>query len=85
MKEASGELSMTAVAAIAIGAIAVIFTTLILPALKTNIQRSTLCAQAYDCVTDGAKDGWANCTYLNENNEEKPITCKYDEADLTVK
>ena len=39
MKEASGELSMTAVAVVAIAAIGVVFTTLIWPAIKNNITR----------------------------------------------
>lgn len=38
MKEASGELSMTAVAVVAIAAIGVVFTTLIWPAIKKILQ-----------------------------------------------
>lgn len=78
MKEASGELSMTAVAAIAIGAIAVIFTTLILPSLRTNITRNAQCAQAYNCTAPTGTDKFAQCYYLDENSEEKPVKCKWE-------
>ena len=80
MKEASGELSMTAVAVVAIGAIAVLFTTLILPGLRANIKRNTYCSQAFNCKTEGAKSGYANCTYLDEKNEEKPVSCKLEDT-----
>jgi len=49
MKEASGELSMTAITVVAIAAIAVVFTTLIWPGIKANITRSTNCSQAFNC------------------------------------
>ena len=39
MKDATGELSMTAVAVVAIAAISVVFTTLIWPSIKKNIVR----------------------------------------------
>ena len=76
MKEASGELSMTAVAVVAIAAIGVLFTTLIWPSIKANIQRNTNCAQAiscddptagaktqtcYYCVDDSSKAGGVDC------------------------
>ena len=50
MKDATGELSMTAIAVVAIAAVGVVFTTLIWPSIKANITRSTYCAQAYNCV-----------------------------------
>lgn len=70
MKEASGELSMTAIAVVAIAAIGVVFTTLIWPGIKANIQRSTNCAQAYDCV--GCNGNTCSCTYLDESGT--PVT-----------
>ena len=69
MKDATGELSMTAVAVVAIAAIAVVFTTLIWPAIKSNITRSARCSQAYKC--DGE-----TCYYLDENNSELSVICK---------
>lgn len=41
MKEASGELSMTAIAVVAIGALAVLFTTIILPMIQRGIIQNT--------------------------------------------
>ena len=70
MKEASGELSMTAVAVVAIAAIGVVFTTLIWPSIKANITRSANCSQAFDC--GAANNGMRTCTYCKtdacENN-----------------
>ena len=76
MKDATGELSMTAVAVVAIGAVAVVFTTLIWPSMKANITRNTYCAQAYS--RSAASNGKANCKYLDENNKEKDIICSVD-------
>lgn len=73
MKEASGELSMTAVAVVAIAAIGVVFTTLIWPAIKNNITRSTYCTQAYDC--NNCSGGKCTCKYLDEKNTEQKVTC----------
>ena len=72
MKEASGELSMTAVAVVAIAAIGVVFTTLIWPAIKNNITRSTYCTQAFDCTCSGDT---CNCYYLDENNAKQEVKC----------
>ena len=55
MKEASGELSMTAVAVVAIAAVGVIFTTLIWPGIKKSLAHNTACASAYGCNCDGSK------------------------------
>lgn len=82
MKEASGELSMTAVAVVAIGAIAVLFTTLILPGLRANIKRNTYCAQAYNC---NGTEGLVNCTYLDENGKENTVQCQMDDVDVSGK
>lgn len=73
MKDATGELSMTAVAVVAIAAISVVFTTLIWPSIKQNIVRSTNCTQAYDCDCSG--DGLCECKYLDKNDEEKSVKC----------
>ena len=81
MKEASGELSMTAVAVVAIAAVGVLFTTLIWPNIKSNIQRTSQCSQAYGCtnctdITGGKK---CTCYYLDKDNNEKSVTCTLDE------
>lgn len=49
MKEASGELSMTAIAVVAIGAIAVLFGTFIFPNIKSSLEMQQLCSAAFGC------------------------------------
>ena len=73
MKEASGELSMTAVAVVAIAAIGVVFTTLIWPSIKANITRSANCTQAYNCTN--CNGSMCTCTYLDEKNQPQSVQC----------
>lgn len=61
MKEASGELSMTAVAVVAIAAVGVLFTTLIWPSIKGQLLGSAKCSSAFNC-TNGANDTTGTCT-----------------------
>ena len=74
MKEASGELSMTAVAVVAIAAVGVVFTTLVWPTIKNSIQQSTKCTSAYGCNCDDK--GNCQCFYMDDKNQEQSITCK---------
>ena len=84
MKDATGELSMTAVAVVAIAAIGVVFTTLVWPAIRTNIMRSTYCSQTIRCNEPDA-NGMADCTYcantvegnadIGTDCDEKSIKC----------
>lgn len=74
MKDATGELSMTAVAVVAIAAISVLFSTLIWPSIRNNITRQTHCTAAYGC-TPGENPNVVNCYYLDDEGEEKEITC----------
>lgn len=67
MKDATGELSMTAVAVVAIAAIGVVFTTLVWPAIRTNILRSTYCSQTVSCG-DPDDDGMAPCKYCPDTS-----------------
>lgn len=73
MKDATGELSMTAVAVVAIAAIAAVFTMVIWPQIRTTITRNSKCSEAYNCNDNG--DGTADCQYLDENGAPQPITC----------
>ena len=89
MKEASGELSMTAVAVVAIGAVAVIFGTLIYPNLKTTLAHNSACAGAYGCspgdnnneqkckvaAPDGNTDKCADIGASPSGTSECLITC----------
>ena len=67
MKEASGELSMTAVAVVAIAAVGVLFTTLIWPNIKSGITSSTRCSQAFNCK-DSDKSGKMQCEYCKDDD-----------------
>ena len=75
MKDATGELSMTAVAVVAIAAIAVVFTTLVWPRIRTNILRSTYCSQAFNC--GDAADGMMTCQYCTDEGDrgDTNVTC----------
>lgn len=77
MKDATGELSMTAIAVVAIAAIGVVFTTLIWPNIKATIQRNTNCSQAYNC--EPGETGMQNCTYLDQNNQPHTVVCPAQE------
>lgn len=82
MKEASGELSMTAVAVVAIAAIGVVFTTLIWPSIKSNITRSTKCTQAFSCTcTPGQK--MCSCSYCKDDacTTQETVQCPNKDAD----
>ena len=68
MKDATGELSMTAVAVVAIAAIGVVFTTIIWPNIRTNILRSTYCTQAFACGE--ATDGLKTCKYCPDTSAD---------------
>ena len=77
MKEASGELSMTAIAVVAIAAIGVLFTTLIWPSIKANISRSSNCSQAFNCETPTAGAKTMKCEYCKDEAcaDIQPIQC----------
>lgn len=82
MKDATGELSMTAVAVVAIAAISVVFTTLIWPSIKANIQRSSYCSQAFNCTEptgDKADNSMVECYYCTSDDPDcanpKSIKC----------
>ncbi len=74
MKEATGELSTTVIAVVAIAAVLTIFTTVLLPYLKTSITARMHCSDAYscNCPNDGGR-----CTCLYDDGEEigKEVRC----------
>ena len=72
MKDATGELSMTAVAVVAIAAIGVVFSTLIWPQIRTNIMRSTYCANAFDYTDSG--NGMQLCHYCADT-DDSTVSC----------
>ena len=85
MKEASGELSMTAVAVVAIAAVGVLFTTLIWPSVKKSLAHNTACSSAYACNPSGnhytctvVKPEGQNCSDIGGTDSgtgECTITC----------
>jgi len=50
MKEATGELSTTVIAVVAIAAILTLFTTVLLPYLQSSIASRMHCSDAYGCT-----------------------------------
>lgn len=78
MKDATGELSMTAVAVVAIAAIAALFGTLIWPNIQRNILRSTYCSQAIYCDEDSGKGNMVKCTYCKNDDctETGEVECQ---------
>ena len=77
MKDATGELSMTAVAVVAIAAIGVVFSQLVWPAIKRNIERSAHCTESDGCTCAG-NGGVGQCFYLDENDATQKIQCPED-------
>ncbi len=77
MKEASGELSMTAVAVVAIAAIGVVFTTMVWPSIKANITRNTKCSQTISCETAAANAKTVKCSVCKDDNctQTEDIMC----------
>lgn len=74
MKEATGELSTTVIVVVAIAAVLTIFTTILLPYLKTSISARMHCADAYGCVCpdDGSR---CDCKYDDEDGNEQAVKC----------
>lgn len=79
MKDATGELSMTAVAVVAIAAISVVFTTLIWPSIKSNIVRSTHCTEAHYC--DCSSGNICDCKYMDTDGNEVDVKCPKKDVD----
>lgn len=79
MKEASGELSMTAVAVVAIAAVGGIFMAFVWPQLKGSMMAKTKCQSAYNCsACAGAANGKAGTKtcygYYDENGNSQNAT-----------
>lgn len=89
MKEASGELSMTAVAVVAIAAVGVLFTTLIWPSIKNSLVAGTRCASAFNCCDDATESFTAKsckCDYYGENGNviTDGVTCPNNDVNRTT-
>jgi len=77
MKEASGELSMTAIAVVAIAAIGVLFGTIIFPNIQESLQHNQMCSAAFGCTCTGAV---CNCRATNSSGTVVSITCDNPES-----
>ena len=66
MKEATGELSMTAIVVVAIVAVGGLFTAFVWPSLKGALQNKTNCATAFGCTTCTNKK--MTCTGYTDGN-----------------
>ena len=79
MKEASGELSMTAITVVAIAAIAGVFTMIIYPRIRANIIAQADCTAKFNCgQCDG---GTQTCSAMTEDgNGTRSIVCPCEEA-----
>ena len=71
MKEATGELSTTVIAVVAIGLIATLFATVVLPMIRTQIDANIHCASAVNC----------DC---GEDEDNPTCSCQYYEEDALV-
>ena len=76
MKEATGELSTTMIAVVAIAAILTIFTVILLPYLRESIQSRLHCVDAYGCTE--CSNGKCKCKYTTGEGtaqQEHDIRC----------
>lgn len=78
MKEATGELSTTVIAVVAIAAIATLFVTVLLPMLRGQIKARTMCATAV-CGACDVTSKTASCQYQETDDSGavsiSTITC----------
>ena len=75
MKEATGELSTTVIAIVAIAAVLTIFTVWLLPAMRSSIRAKTYCSSSVQC--GACEDGRRTCHYYNDDMtvSEDTIEC----------
>ena len=73
MKEATGELSTTMIAVVAIAAILTIFTVVLLPYLKGSITSRLHCVDAYGC--NNCSGGKCDCKYTDDAGSEFDVRC----------
>lgn len=76
MKDATGELSMTAVAVVAIAAIALLFQRVVWPQIQRTIKQNTYCSAAFACHCDGEDANVCTCSYIDEDgNTQENLPC----------
>lgn len=80
MKEATGELNMTVITVVAIAAVGAFFYAFIWPRVKSNITKSTDCANAV-CDKCNISNGSRTCTGCKNSDGKSIGTCTYKETD----
>ena len=73
MKEATGELSTTMIAVVAIAAVLTLFTVVLLPYLKSSIASRMHCTDAYGCIN--CANGKCECTYDTDTGGQATVRC----------
>ena len=94
MKDATGELSMTAVAVVAIAAIALLFQQFVWPVIQRNIQTNAYCSQTISCECGKAKsvqaevgtvtsssDKTCSCIYTDDKGKTHGVLCPNNAKD----
>lgn len=76
MKEATGELNMTVIVAIAVGILMAFFFTVIWPMLDANFKHNTNCKAAL-CDCANARSNNYKCTCWLEGNESNTFECPF--------
>ena len=80
MKEATGELSTTAIAIVAIGLILAIFTTILLPMIRTQITMNQACNGGPGYTTTNEDGSNITCGRANGQVGNRSWTCTYTPA-----
>ena len=70
MKEATGELNMTVIIAIAVAILAAFFYTILWPMIRTNFDSKASCSRAIcECDAKCKETGFGKCHLKGKNNE----------------
>lgn len=72
MKDATGELSMTAVAVVAIAGIAALFGAFVWPTIRTTVVNRTKCSNAQQCDCNGTT---CSCLVYDDAGNTEKVTC----------
>lgn len=82
MKDATGELSMTAVAVVAIAGIAALFSAFVWPTIRSTIVTRTKCSNAQQCTDCNGTT--CSCVVYNDDGTTEDVTCPDETAGNAV-
>ena len=80
MKEASGELSMTAIVVVVLGILAA-FAPIIIKTVGNSMKMRAACQAAYGCGICNTGTNTRECKYRADDDSEKTITCSCNSSD----